>query len=101
MSVMLWPGARLREGGGRRPVGLDPEHPVLDAAAVVVVDQGDLVLGILRQLVVDVPRRHPEFGVRVVALQPLIELAVIQQPGFPVKEGPDGFEGRNLLGSLQ
>jgi hypothetical protein len=32
-------GAGLGQAGGARPVGLDPEDPVLQAAAVVVVDQ--------------------------------------------------------------
>src|SRR5690606_41907645 len=33
-----------------------------------------------------VPGRHPVLGVGVVALEPLLELAVVEQPGLTVEE---------------
>src|ERR1700760_1874265 len=55
---------RLRQAGGARPVGLDAEDPVFQAASMGVVNQRNLGLRIGGQGFVIVPRRHPEFRVR-------------------------------------
>src|SRR5688500_19088315 len=50
----------------------------LHDALPILVDQGDLALGVGDEGVVVVPRRHPELGVGCVALEPLVELAVVE-----------------------
>src|SRR5699024_8451896 len=75
-------GAWLRQGGGGGTLGADTEHTVLEATAVWVEDQGDLGLGVFGDLTVVVPGRHPEFRVLAVALQPVLETAVVEEAGF-------------------
>src|SRR5215469_12394100 len=54
-------GPRLRRAGAG-PLGLDTKDAVLQPLAIWVIDQRNMKLGILDQLVVIVPGRHPETG---------------------------------------
>src|SRR3712207_3971771 len=60
---------------------------------------------VLGEPVVVVPRRHPEDDVVGVAVQPLLELAVVEVAGLAVEELLDGVPGdgaaRRLDGALR
>ncbi|MNI70453.1 hypothetical protein D3C73_1262670 [compost metagenome] len=74
-------------GHGRAgPLGLDPEYPVFQASTVAVPDQRDFPLWIFGELVVVVPRRHPEGCVGGIALQPIVPLVVVQVARLFVEE---------------
>jgi len=81
-------GARVRHGGAGT-LGLDAEDAVFQALAGRVEDQRNLALRIGDQGVVIVPGRHPELCIRVIAIEPVVPLFVVQQAAFAVQEVGD------------
>src|SRR4051812_43354982 len=77
---------RLWKAGRARSLGVDPEHPVLEAALVAVVDQRDFSLRVFGELVVVIPSRHPEFRIRSVKLQPVIPFLVVEVTRLAIQE---------------
>src|SRR5699024_9428101 len=66
---------------------------VLDAGPVRVVDQGDLRVRVRGELAVVVPGGHPVHRVLAIALDPLLELPVVEQARFAEQEGGDLVDG--------
>src|SRR5690554_6240915 len=85
-------GARLRHGAGAGALGLDPVHPILQPGTVGIVNQRQLGLRVLGEGILVVPAGHPVGGVLVVAGQPLVPLAIIQQARFTEDELLNLFE---------
>src|SRR5689334_16038546 len=85
-------GASVRHAGAGA-LGLDAEDAVFQAGAVAVPDQRDFPLWIFGQLVVVVPRRHPERCIRCVQFQPFVPLAVVEVARFAVEKVGHGVMG--------
>src|SRR6476469_4822055 len=78
--------ARLRDRGRRAALGADPEDAVLQATLVGVVDERDVALRVLDEHVVVGPGRHPVDAVVRVAVEPRLELPVVEEASLPVEE---------------